>query len=136
MPRRKQYGRLTELNSGLVRLRNNVRDVGPNYEKVVDAIMMLAAAQGQDRMRLRAPWRDNTGNRDDRVPGAARAGLHTVPMLKGRHKSILFSHGVDYGIWLEVKHNGKDQIIMPTVAFMGRELMKSLRGSLNTVRSS
>jgi hypothetical protein len=130
----KRYGRLTELNSGLVKLRDNCRDVKPDYEKVVDAFMTLAAVQGQERMKQKAPWRDSTGNRDDRVPGAARAGLFTATNLDGSHKSILFSHGVDYGIWLEISNHGKDQIIMPTVASMGKQLMKNLRGTLSALR--
>lgn len=118
----------------MVKLRDNCRDVKPDYEKVVDAFMTLAAVQGEARMREKAPWRDSTGNRDDRVPGAARAGLFTATNLAGSHKSILFSHGVDYGIWLEISNHGKDQIIMPTVAAMGKQLMKSLRGTLSAMR--
>lgn len=130
----KTYGRLTELNAGIAKLRDNVRDVGPDYEKVVNATMTLAADEGETRMKERAPWSDNTGNRDDRQPGQARAALFTATNLTGTHKSIYFSHGVDYGIWLEISNHGQHQIIMPTVAFMGRKLMKSLRGTLNTVR--
>ncbi|TGB37875.1 hypothetical protein [Mycolicibacterium peregrinum] len=130
----KRYGRLSELNSGLVKLRDNVKDVEPDYEKVVDAFMTIAAVDGEAQMKEKAPWRDSKGNRDDRVPGEARAALSTVTDLAGNHKSIWFLHGVDYGIWLEISNNGKDQIIMPTVAAMGKKLMKSLRGTLNTIR--
>lgn len=130
----KTYGRLSELNSGLVRLRRNVQDVKPDYEKVVDAFMTLTAVAGQERMREKAPWNDSRGHHKDRVPGAARAGLFTVANLEGNHKSILFSHGVDYGIWLEISNNGKDQIIMPTIAVMGKQLMKRLRGTLSSLK--
>ncbi|WP_109783679.1 hypothetical protein [Mycolicibacterium conceptionense] len=130
----KTFGRLSELSSGLVKLRDNVKDVEPDYEKVVDAFMTIAADDGEAEMKEKAPWRDSKGNRNDRVPGEARAALHTVADLAGKHKSIWFLHGVDYGIWLEISNNGKDQIIMPTVAAMGKKLMKSLRGTLNTVR--
>lgn len=130
----KRYGRLSELNSGLVRLRDSVKDVEPDYEKVVDAFMTITAVDGEAQMKEKAPWRDSKGNRDDRVPGEARAALSTRTELEGKHKSIWFLHGVDYGIWLEISNNGKDQIIMPTVAAMGKTLMKSLRGTLNTVR--
>jgi hypothetical protein len=108
--------------------------VKPDYEKVIDAFMTLTAVQGEARMKEKAPWRDSTGNRKDRVPGEARAGLFTGTDLQGSHKSIRFSHGVDYGIWLEISNHGKDQIIMPTVAAMGKELMKNLRGTLSALR--
>lgn len=130
----KRYGRVSELNSGLVKLRNNCRDIRPDYEKVIDSFMVLTAVQGEAQMKAKAPWRDSHGNRDDRVPGTARAALFTATRLDGSHKSILFSHGVDYGIWLEISNHGKDQIIMPTVASMGKKLMKSLRGTLSALR--
>lgn len=130
----KKYGRLSELNSGLVRLSNNCRAVKPDYEKVINAFMELTAVQGEAQMKAKAPWRDSFGNRDDRVPGAARAGLNTATNLAATHKTIRFSHGVDYGIWLEISNHGKDQIIMPTVAAMGKKLMKNLRGTLSALR--
>lgn len=119
-----------------MKLRDNCRAIEPDFEKVVDAFMTLTAVQGEARMKERAPWHDSTGNRDDRVPGSARAALFTATKLEGSHKVILFSHGVDYGIWLEISNHGKDQVIMPTVAAMGKQLMKSLRGTLSALRES
>lgn len=130
----KRYGRLSELNSGLVKLADNCRAVRPDYEKVIDSFMLLTAVQGEGQMKEKAPWNDNDGNRNDRTPGAARAGLNTATNLTGSHKTIRFSHGVDYGIWLEISNHGKDQIIMPTVAAMGKKLMKNLRGTLSAMR--
>jgi hypothetical protein len=132
----KTYGRLTELNRGVIRLRDNVADVKDDFDNVLSSFMTLTAVDGEAYMKEHARWRDDTGNRKDRVPGAARAGLKTIPELKGTHKQIWFSHGVDYGIWLEIKNNGKWQIIMPTVAEMGKRLMKNLRGSLSTLREN
>jgi hypothetical protein len=78
-------------------------------------------------MKLQAPWHDNTTN--------ARNGLFTATEHLGDDYSsehhILFSHGVDYGIWLEVANNGKWQIIMPTLKSVGDDLMKGLDGILN-----
>lgn len=130
----KTYGRLTELNVGLVKLRRNVAAVKPDYEKVIDSFMTLTATDGEAYMKEHARWRDGRGNRKDRVPGAARAGLSTIPELAGTHKVIWFLHGVPYGIWLEIKNHGKLQIIMPSVAVMGKRLMKSLRGTLSGLR--
>ncbi|TDO18135.1 hypothetical protein EV580_1317 [Mycobacterium sp. BK086] len=130
----KRYGRLSELSVGLVAMADDARAIGSDFERTVDSLMTLTAVQGAERMKEHAPWRDSTGNRDDRTPGETRAALFTAPELAGSHKSILFSHGVDWGIWLEISNHGKDQIIMPTVAYMGRKLMKSLRGSLTALR--
>lgn len=130
----KRYGRVSELNAGLVKLADNCRAVRPDYEKVIDAFMVLAAVAGEEQMKQKARWRDDGGNRKDRVPGEARAALFTGTSLEGSHKRIRFSHGVDYGIWLEISNHGKYQIIMPTVAAQGKKLMKSLRGTLSAMR--
>jgi hypothetical protein len=130
----KSYGRVSELKAGIVKLADNCRQVEPDYDRVINSFMTLAAVDGEAQMKEKAPWKDSEGNRDDRTPGQARAALFTATNLAGTHKSILFSHGVDYGIWLEISNNGKDQIIMPTIAASGKKLMKSLRGTLNLVR--
>lgn len=132
----KTYGRLTELNAGLVKLRRNVKAVKPDYERIVNLSMEAAAIQGAEHMRTHARWKDDRGHRKDRVPGDARAGLGTATELETSHKVIWFFHGVDYGIWLEIKNHGKYQIIMPTVALMGKSLLKSLRGTLSSLREA
>lgn len=132
----KSYGRLTELNRGLIKLRDNCGDLKDDYERSINETMRLTAVDGTAYMKQHARWRDDTGNRKDRIPGAARTGLKAIPEVKGSHKTIWFLHGVDYGIWLEIKNNGKWQIIMPAVAEMGKRMMKSLRGSLSQVRKN
>jgi len=123
----------SKLNSGLARLRNNIEQLSDDYEGDVDDLMIEAAMRGQAFMRAHAPWRDNDGNRD-RTPGAARRELFTIPDVGGDHKEIIFSHGVNYGIWLETKHSGRDEIIMPSVLAVGEGLMKTLEGSINVKR--
>jgi hypothetical protein len=86
-----------------------------------------AGDYGQGKLKMEAPWHDNTGN--------ARTGLFTATEHIGDDISsehhLLFSHGVDYGIWLEVANQGKWQIIMPTLVSVGQDLMKGLDGMLN-----
>jgi hypothetical protein len=87
-----------------------------------------AADFGTTWMKKAAPWHDNTSN--------ARNGLFTATShalgvgSTGEHR-ILFSHGVDYGIWLEVANQGRYQIIMPTVKAIGDQLFKGLDSLLN-----
>lgn len=114
----------------LVKLRDNTKAVKPRYEEQLDRALIDAAAAGEAYMKANAPWRDDTGNRKDRVPGAARAGLFAVANVDGSHKVITFSHGVDYGIWLEIKHSGRHEIIMPSIKHIGQELMESTEESL------
>lgn len=76
------------------------------------------ATEGSARMKTGAPWHDDTG--------AARAGLHTETQFPRDKYIIVFAHSVDYGIWLEVSHDRKYEIIMPTVESVGHDLMQSL----------
>ena len=80
------------------------------------AAIEFEATRGESYMRTNASWTDRTGN--------ARAGLHTTtehhPME--RH-SIIFAHGVSYGIWLEVSHDGKYAIIPQSLQHIGAEVM-------------
>ncbi|WP_152967034.1 hypothetical protein [Mycobacterium heckeshornense] len=115
----------------LAKLRDNTKQVASDYEHTLNDLIIDAAVEGETYMKEHAPWRDDTGNRKDRTPGAARAGLFTVPDIEGDHKAIVFSHSVDYGIWLEIKNNGKDEIIMPSVKTIGEKLMEGTEGSLN-----
>lgn len=56
--------------------------------------------------RPNAPWND--------VTGAARQGLHAEVIAEDRNYMAALVHGVDYGIWLEVRWNGRYAIILPT----------------------
>lgn len=77
------------------------------------------AAWGQGWARTNAPWTDDTS--------AARNGLFAISKSLGGLHEILFSHSVNYGIWLEIANNGKYQIIMPAVRQTGSRLMADLR---------
>ncbi|UVK63820.1 minor capsid protein [Gordonia phage LilyPad] len=102
------------------RLRRNVQNLDDVYDDMIKKIVEYHAAQGEIDMKTNAPWTDRTT--------AARNGLHTIVQHKDKgHYTIIFSHSVHYGIWLEVKFSGRDAIIMPTVLSRGRALMKDLR---------
>lgn len=126
------------MQRGLERLRVNTAAVGPHFNEHLDNLIDESAVEGTVYMKGHARWKDNRGNRKDRVPGAARAGLHAVPTkspleFDHAHKEITFAHGVDYGIYLETKRNGKFAIIMLAVRAIGESFMAKLEGSLDRV---
>lgn len=125
---------LGKLRAELAKMRENAENVGIEYNRNLDEMMIDAAIKGEAFMRENAPWEDDTGNRKDRTPGEARESLFTVPDLEGDHKEILFSHGVDYGIWLEVNYSGRYEIVMPSIMAIGAALMRATEGSLNMKR--
>ena len=64
------------------------------------------------------PWTDRTGN--------ARNRLNSESEWNGNKVRVSLSHGVDYGIWLELCNEGKYAIIMPTINKEGPSILKGL----------
>lgn len=100
-------------------LKINLREYSDELDRAVRFAMDYHAAEGAARMKMNAPWSDQTG--------AARSGLFTVTEHTKGHYTIVFSHSVNYGIWLEVKFSGRDAVIMPTILSVGQDLLQNLR---------
>lgn len=58
-------------------------------------------------MKNNAPWEDRTGD--------ARAGLTAEAHHQGFRQEILIYHTAEYGVWLEVRWNGRYAIIQPAL---------------------
>lgn len=106
-------------------LERNVEQLEAKIDGAVNLLVDYHALKGMEHLKTDAPWTDRTG--------AARTGLHTVSFSGGGKHTILFAHSVHYGIWLEVKFSGRDEVIMPTVRKTGRELMQSLNGLMGRI---
>jgi hypothetical protein len=120
---------VSEFKFDSIELERNLELLPEQVEKTITLTVDYAANYGEGRMRLRAPWTDDTTN--------ARTGLFTATKhrnlgVKTQHK-ILLSHSVPYGIWLELKSKAKGgrPIIIPTLVPVGKDLMKALEGLLN-----
>lgn len=107
-------------------IRNNISELKPKLRRAIEAAVGISATEGQSRLKIDAPWSDETG--------AARAGLHTIENNQGDRFSIIFAHAVHYGIWLEVRWSGKYEVIMPTVVSEGRALMGRVDGIMGRLR--
>lgn len=53
------------------------------------------------------PWEDQTGN--------ARQSLFAFADQDGATTTIYLSHGMPYGVWLELRNQGRYAIILPTL---------------------
>jgi len=80
------------------------------------------APRTQAHAKSTAPWTDQTGN--------ARQGLTATPGRSTDTYFIDLFHRMPYGIWLEVRWNGRYQVIVPTIQVMGKELMVTTRAVL------
>lgn len=105
------------------------REIGRLDQKAklaIRAIVERNAVEGLGYAKVSAPWTDQTG--------AARAGLSANTEHSSSSHKIIFAHGVHYGIWLEVKNSGKYEIILPTVARTGGQIMSDLSGMFGKMR--
>lgn len=103
----------------------NLGTISKKIENAVDQVIAYKGTEGVAALKNNAPWTDRTG--------AARSGLHTITMLGGSEKVIIYSHSMHYGFWLEVKFSGRDAVIMPTVLVEGDDLMKKLDGLMRRI---
>jgi len=104
-------------------LRPNLAVVPARVEKIIVGAIELNADRGLAFARKTAPWTDRTTN--------ARNGLFTKtthdPFKEHR---IIISHSVPYGIWLEIRQQGKYAVIVPTLKKMGADTMKTIAKGL------
>lgn len=73
--------------------------------------------------KTNAPWTDRTGD--------AREYLSATVEETGPIGTIVLSHGVPYGIWLEIANGGRFSIIPETIDVYGPQIMRSLQNMMN-----
>lgn len=92
-------------------------------EKLDRAVAQVAdfyEPQVESYAKRNAPWTDRTAN--------ARNGLRAkAEHIPSKSHSIWITHGVPYGIWLEVKNEGEFGIIVDTIKSMGIVVMGTVR---------
>lgn len=106
-------------------------DVFPEMaEKYTQAVFQSGRNIAYDRAedmeawaRQQAPWQDRTGD--------ARERLHATVEETGPIGTIVLSHGVDYGIWLEVAHSGAYAIIAPAIDYWAPIVFRDLQRMMN-----
>jgi hypothetical protein len=98
----------------------------PHLERIdelaLQAVVATGEFQGQKAevyMRTNAPWTDRTGN--------ARSGLHAFVQIDGHTVTLVLSHRVNYGIWLEVANSGRYAIVTPAIRLFGRAWMQQIK---------
>lgn len=92
-------------------------------QRGVRAIANRYAPEIESHMKAHALWVDRTGN--------ARQTLHTaVEELSLDMVEIILSHGVDYGIYLELSNAGRFAIIAPTIDVFGPRIWADVQAML------
>lgn len=94
--------------------------------KFNQAIMMFGVTKAQeleDYMKENRKWTDRTN--------LARQSLTGKCEKVDEGIKITLSHGVDYGIWLELAHEKKYAIVQPTILLKGNETMEHFKMLIN-----
>lgn len=98
----------------------NLKNFDRRAHKAIDAAMDYQKARSETWMRTNAKWTDRTTN--------ARNGLFgDVEHAEGSDSwTLVLSHTVSYGIWLEVANSGKYAIVRPAFLRANKEVMQLL----------
>lgn len=88
-------------------------------DQAIEELLEQLAEEVQEYARANAPWEDRSGE--------ARSGL-TAEVVDGGlfQNAVVLYHTVDYGLWLEVRWNGRYAIIVPTIEHFGPVVMGEL----------
>lgn len=109
-------------------------EISTNLPKLADktalAVLMYAqtkAEQMKSQMKIERPWTDRTSMAKTRLDAkVSQPNNHTI--------RLTLSHGVDYGIYLELAHEKEYAIIAPTIRKESPKVVEGLNGLLKKVR--
>ena len=98
--------------------------------KLGAVLLMYAATKAselQAKMKLNRPWTDRTG--------MAKTLLNAkVSQPDSNTIRITLTHGVDYGIWLELAHGKNYAIIAPTIREEGPRVVEDLENLMSKLK--
>ena len=109
-----------QLDYGSSALSKNLDKMAVKLGVVVLMYFTTKASQIQANMKINRPWTDRTG--------LAKTMLSAkVSQPGGNVLRMTLSHGVDYGIWLELAHGKNYAIIAPTIREEGPRIIDDLK---------
>lgn len=98
--------------------------------KLGAVILMYAATKAselQAKMKMNRPWTDRTG--------MAKALLNAKVSQPDKNTiRITLTHGVDYGIWLELANGKNYAIIAPTIKQEGPRIVEDLDNLMSKLK--
>lgn len=92
-------------------------------DKIIRTTTRYYEPRVENWMKDNARWTDRTSN--------ARNGLAARSGHSGKTHWIVAFHQVPYGIWLEVRFQGRYAILMPAIDKFGPEIMDTLQKILD-----
>lgn len=92
-------------------------------ERATQETLQRHSAEIENWMKQTASWQDRTGN--------ARSGLKAEFQQMANQYSLILSHSVYYGQYLEYSFSGKYAILQPAIRFWQPILMRELQEKIN-----
>lgn len=96
-------------------VQNNLKALPSKVNAAVGMYAKTASKTLENQAKQNAPWTDRTGHARQRLTGDANE------VEKGWQ--IELSHGVDYGIYLELAHEKRFAILQPTIISRSNEIL-------------
>lgn len=116
-----------QLDYGKSTLKKNLDKMSVKLGAVILMYAATKASEIQEKMKLNRPWTDRTG--------LAKATLRAKVSQPNKDTvRITLSHGVDYGIWLELAHGKNYAIIAPTVREEGPRIVEDLNNLMQKLK--
>lgn len=100
-------------------LTSGLLSYGAKLSADVNESMYRTAGDIEDWMKENAPWNDRTTD--------ARSGLTAAFIPDKKKPTIMIYHTVDYGVWLEVRWNGRYAILTPALEYWGPQVVARIQ---------
>jgi hypothetical protein len=108
-------------------LKKNLDSMSAKLGAVILMYAATKASELQSKMKLNRPWTDRTG--------MAKALLNAkVSQPNNETVRITLSHGVEYGIWLELANEKNYAVIAPTIREEGPRIVSDLSDLMSKLK--
>lgn len=107
-----------KLRIELGEIKKNIALFDPRANDAIEKVFLFQQGRSEAYMKTNAPWTDQTSN--------ARNGLFASASRNGNEHTLVLSHSVSYGIFLETMQAGRYGIIVPAWIQGSNELWTTL----------
>lgn len=111
--------------TGIDKIPMRIQEHDRKVKRVIAGQFLWGKDESVGFAKINAPWTDRTGN--------ARGGLHADVNFGPEHNffaELILAHSVYYGIFLEVRFSGKFAILMPTINYIGAQMLERIGNSI------
>lgn len=98
-------------------------------QKVKAALLMYAKTKAETykaQMKMKRPWTDRTN--------MAKTMLDANVVDSPGKITLVLSHGVEYGVWLELAHNKRYAILKPTIDSEANSYFAGMNNLFNKIK--